>query len=142
LKFVGLTLPLEMIRVQATVPPYTMIFDLPSYCYDMHTRVGLKVLQRLVRGSHGAECIKEFFEENTIKSAHIALGEVLFFVEGARIEGELVYEPLCSLEQRVVAHQIGLPLDKWWDLRVLVEKALREGVKDRVREEVLMQFYG
>jgi hypothetical protein len=26
----------------------------------------------------------------------------LFLVEGARIEGELVYQPLCSLEQRVV----------------------------------------
>jgi MgsA AAA+ ATPase C terminal len=44
LRFVGLTLPLEMIRVQTPVPPYKMLFDLPSYCYDMHTRVGLEML--------------------------------------------------------------------------------------------------
>jgi hypothetical protein len=31
---------------------------------------------------------------------------------------------------------------KWGDLRVLMEKALLEGVIDRVREEVLRQFYG
>src|SRR5262249_6438046 len=116
------------------------IFDLPSYCYDMHTRVGLQVLQRLVRGVAGAEGIKDFFVENKIKNAHRALGQVLFFVEGARIEGELVYEHLCSLEQRVVAHQFGLPVEKWNYLRFLVENALQEGVLDRVREEMLLRY--
>jgi hypothetical protein len=62
-------------------------------------------------------------------------------VEGARIAGEMVYEPLCSLEQRVVAHQIGLPLEKWNYLRFLVEKVLRDGVLDRVREEILQGYY-
>jgi hypothetical protein len=62
----------------------------------------------LVRGVDGAEGIRDCFQENKIKNAHRALGEVLFFVEGARIEGELAYEPLCSLEQRVLAHQYGL----------------------------------
>jgi len=65
----------------------------------------------------------------------------LFLVEGARIEGELVYEPLSSLEQRVVAHQIGLPLEKWNHLRFLVERVLRDGVLDRVREEILQGYY-
>jgi hypothetical protein len=141
LRFVGLRLPFEMIEVKKPIPPSRILFDLPSYCYDMHTRVGLQVLQRLVRGVHGGEAIREFFQ-NKIKSAHTALGEVLFFVEGARIEGELIYEPLYSLEQRVAAHRIGLPLQKWGDLWFLVEKALLEGVIDRVREEVLRQHYG
>jgi hypothetical protein len=142
LKFVGLTLPLPMIQSDAPLPPSKVLFDLPSYCYDMHTRVGLNVLQRLVRGVAGAEGIKEFFQENRIKDAHRALGEMLFTVEGGRIKGELLYEPLCSLEQRLYAHQFGLPFDKWTDLRILMGKALDEGIVDRVREEVLMRYYG
>ena len=142
LKFVGLTLPMEMTRVQTPVPPYKMIFDLPSYCYDMHTRVGLAMLKRLVQGVEGAEGIKVVFQQNKVKHAHQALGEALFFVEGGRIYGELVYEPLCCLEQRLFAYQFGLPLDKWLHLRGLVEKATEEGVIDRVREEVLHEFYG
>jgi hypothetical protein len=142
LRFLGLRLPLEMTGVQTPVPPYKMLFDLPSYCFDMHTRVGLAMLKRLVQGVEGAEGIKELFQQNTIKGAHRALGMALFFVEGGRIEGELIYEPLCCLEQRLFAHQYGLPLESWLELRVLVEKALAEGVVDRIREEVLHQFYG
>ena len=118
-----------------------MLLDLPSYCYDMHTRVGLMMLKRLVQGVQGAEGIKEFFQQNKVKSAHKALGEALFFVEGGRIQGELIYEQLCALEQRLFAHQFGLSLNEWDDLRFLVEKALLEGVIDRVREEVLRQHY-
>jgi hypothetical protein len=107
----------------------------------MHTRVGLAMLKRLVQGVEGAEGIREFFQRNKIKGAHRAVGEALFFVEGGRIQGELIYEPLCDLEQRLSAYRFGLPLNRWWELRVLVEKALAEGVIDRVREEVLHQFY-
>jgi hypothetical protein len=36
------------------------------------------------------------------------------------------------LEQRLFAHQYGgLPLKRWLELRILVEKALAEGVIDR-----------
>jgi hypothetical protein len=131
-----------MTKIEEPLPPSRILFDLPSYCYDMHTRVGLRVLQKLVRGVDGAEVIGDFFRETKIKNAHRALGEVLFFVEGARIEGELVYEPLYSLEQRVLAYQYGLPFNGWEKLRFLLEKALQEGIVDRVREEILTQFYG
>ena len=53
LGFLGLRLPLEMTRVQTLLPPYKMLFDLPSYCYDMHTRVGLESLKRLIRDIRG-----------------------------------------------------------------------------------------
>ena len=107
-----------------------------------YTRIGLNVLQRLVRGAAGADAIREFFQENRIKSAHRALGEMLFTIEGGRIKRELLYEPLCALEQRLYAHQFGLSFEKWATLRILMEKALHEGIVDRVREEVLMQHYG
>lgn len=142
LRFVGLTLPLEMTRVEAPVPPYKMLFDLPSYCYDMHTRVGLRVLHRLVQGVEGAKSIKDFFHQNNVKHAHKVVGEALFFAEGGRIRSELIYQSLSALEQRVFAHGFGLPLNKWLHLRELVEEALQQGVVDRTREEVLHQFYG
>jgi hypothetical protein len=130
-----------MTQNEVPIPPSKTVFDLPGYCYDMHTRVGLQVLQQLVRGAAGAEGIKDFFVENKIKNAHRALGEVLFLLEGARIEGELIYDCVCSLEQRLFAHRFGLPLHKWEYLRVLVEKALRDGVLNRVREELLQRYY-
>jgi hypothetical protein len=142
LRFVGLRLPMQMTKLDAPVPPYKMLFDLPSYCYDMYTRVGLEVLRRLVRGVEGADGIKEVFQRNSVTAPHRALGEALFFVEGGRIEGELAYEGLCALEQRFFAHQFRMPLDEWWQLRVLVEKALESGIINRVRDEVLRRYYG
>ncbi len=107
LRFVGLTLPLEMTMIQTPIPPFKMLFDLPSYCYDMHTRIGLKTLHRLVREVAAAEGIAEFFRQNEAKTPHKALGMALFFVEGGRIKGEMIYEPLCRLERNVIAHQFG-----------------------------------
>jgi MgsA AAA+ ATPase C terminal len=142
LKFVGLRLPLEMTRVQESVPSHKMLFDLPSYCLDMHCRVGLAVLKRLVRGTAGAEEISEFFQQNRMKNPHKVAGWALFFAEGGRIQGELIYPSLSRLEQRIIAQQCGLLDDDWLHLRAVVEEALKTGVIDRVRERVLCQFYG
>jgi hypothetical protein len=142
LHFVGLRLPFQMNTVSTPIPSSKLLFDLPSYCFDMHTRVGLKVLQRLVRGAAGAEGVGDFFQQNEIRNAHRALGEALFFEEGGRIKGEMVYEPLCCLEQRLFAYQYGMDIEKWWQMRRLIQNALSEGVVDRVREEVLRQHYG
>jgi hypothetical protein len=142
LRFVGMTLPAQLTCDETPLPTFKTIFDLPSYCYDKHTRVGLEMLRRLVRGVPGAEGLREFFTQHGVNGAHRAVGEALFFVEGARIQRELVYEPLCSLEQRFFAHQHRLPLNEWGRLRFLVQKALEEGVVDRVREEILNRHYG
>lgn len=139
LGFLGLRLPLEMTRVQTLLPPYKMLFDLPSYCYDMHTRVGLESLKRLIGTS---EAIGKFFHENRVKAAHRALGWQLFFVEGGRIKNELIYEPLSRMEQKVVAHQCGLSPGKWLVLRILLEEAIENGLLERIRSEVLDYFYG
>jgi hypothetical protein len=139
LRFVRLRLPLEITRVQTAVPPYKMLFELPSYCYDMHTRVGLESLKRLISAS---EAIGKFFHKNRVKAAHRALGWQLFFVEGGRIKNELIYEPLSRLEQEVVAHQFGLSPGKWLELRILLEEAIQNGLFERIRSEVLDYFYG
>ena len=142
LKFVGLSLSEESCVNTDPLPPSRTIFDLPSYCYDMHTRIGLSVLHRLIRGTHGARGIREFFRQNRTNLAHKAVGEALFTVEGGREKCELVYPALCSLEQRVSAHQFGLSFDQWLRLCDLTRKALEDGVIDRLREEVLRRQYG
>src|SRR5436190_21026671 len=89
---------------ETPLPAHKMLLDLPSYCYDIHTRVGLEMLRRLTRGVPGAEAIRDVLSRWRITNAHRALGEALFFVEeGGRIRGELVWQPLSSLEQRTFA---------------------------------------
>jgi len=140
LQFVGLSLPSESHVKTDPLPAFRMIFDLPSYCYDVHTRIGLTVLRRLVHGTHGA--IREFFKQNRTQMAHKVLGEALFTVEGGREKCELVYPSLSSLEQRIFAHRFGLPFDRWPHLCDLTREALEKGVIDRLREEALRQQYG
>jgi hypothetical protein len=38
--------------------------------YDMHTRVGLRMLHRLVQGVEGAKAIRECFRQNNANSPH------------------------------------------------------------------------
>jgi hypothetical protein len=141
LRFVGLMLPMQMQVIDTPLPTNAMLFDLPGYCYDVHTRLGLQVLQQLVRGARGAEGIRDFFRHTKIENAHRALGEVLFLLEGARIEGELMYAPLRSLEERFIAHKLKIPAERWRELGVLLGQALADGVVDRVRNDVLQRFY-
>lgn len=142
LRYIGVSLPFEMTRVQAPIPPHSLLSGLPSYCYDMHTRVGLGMLRKLVGGVDGSEHIRDLLARYTVSSSHRVLGDALFFVEGGRIAGELIYEPLCSLEQRISAARYGLPLEAWSKLKCLVKEALDNGVVDRVREQVLNSVYG
>ncbi len=94
LKYIGLSLPLESQVNADPVPAARFIFDLPSYCYDQYTRIGLAVLRRLVRGVHGAEAITDFFHRNRVTAPHKVLGEALFTVEGGREKSELVHPSL------------------------------------------------
>ena len=142
LRFIGLALPMEMAGVKAAIPTGRILFGLPSYCYDMHTRVGLEMLRRIARGVRGAEEIAELLERNKVQNAHRVLGDALFFVEGGRMQGELIYGSVCCLEQRLSAHLYGLTLNDWLHLQMMVLMALEGGIIDRVREEVLCQHYG
>lgn len=140
LKFVGMELPFDIEVSSQPVRHYQVILDLPSYAYDMHTRIGLAVLKKLVRGIDKTD-LRDFFKQHPSRNPHKTLGSALFFEEGGLISGELIYEPLISLEQRLFAHQNGLSLQQWWDLRALIRMALIDGLIDRVREEQLRNHY-
>jgi hypothetical protein len=137
LRFVGLTLPCEMVRVRLPIPTYRILFDLPSYCIDVHTRSGQAMLSLLMQGASGATVIRDFIYRSKVKGALKALGEALFYVEGGRIEGEMVCPALSRLEQLLIAHQHGLSLNGFLTLQCLVLDALNAGIIDQIREEVL-----
>ena len=142
LKFVGFSLPLPTSINSDPLPRSRIIFDLPSYCYDVHTRIGLAVLRRLLQGVNGAEGVRGLLQRNCTNIPHKVLGEALFTIEGGREKSELLYPALCSLEQRMFAYQFGLPFDEWLRLCDLTRKALEDGVIDRLREEILSRQYG
>jgi MgsA AAA+ ATPase C terminal len=142
LKYLGLRLPLASRIDTRPLPASRTIFDLPTYCYDQYTRIGLTVLHRLVQGVRGAGAIRDFFQRNRVKEAHKVLGEALFTVEGGRENCELIYPALRSLEQRIFAHQFGLPFDDWLRLCDLTLAALRHGIIDVLREEIVRRQYG
>jgi len=137
LRFVGITLPEKLFHEKFPIPAYKMLFDLPSYCLDVHTRVGQEVLRCLMRGSCGATAIKDFVYRNKARGVLNALGMALFFVEGGRLEGEMLYPSLSRLEQLLIAHQHGLSLNEFLTLQCLVLDALNAGIIDQIREEVL-----
>lgn len=93
-------------------------------------------------GIDGSTEIRDLIQAHRVLNPTKALGEALFFVEGARIRNELIYPVLSCLEQRVLAQHYGFSLECWQNLCSLVEAGLRSGLLDQIREEVLMKFYG
>jgi hypothetical protein len=142
LPYLGLSLPIESQVNTDPLPGSRIVFELPSYCYDMYTRIGLSGLRRIVAGVPGAESIRDFFQRNALASPHKVLGEALFTVEGGREQSELLYPALSLMEQRIFAHRFGLRFDDRLHLCDLTLKALQNGTIDRVREEVLRGQYG
>jgi len=142
LSYLGFSIPLESQVKTDPLPASRSLFDLPSYCYDMYTRIGLSVLRRLVAGVPGAESIRDFFQQNAVPTPHKVLGEALFTVEGGREKSELFYPALSLLEQRVFAHRFRLRFDDWLRLCDLTLEALGRGIIDNIREEILRGQYG
>ena len=89
-------------------PMCRRLYGLPSYSYDMHTRVGLAMLTRVAGGVPGAEPLEELFRKCRTRMPHRVLGEALFFEEGGFIRNELQHHLLTFLEQRVFAHKFGM----------------------------------
>lgn len=117
-------------------PEPLLLKGLPSYSYDMHTRVGKSVLVRMT----GFKVIKEFFEQNpSIKPRAEALGWALFFEEGGKIDGEMDNIVVSVLEQKFVAAKFGWTFDNWMLLRDLIKTLLDDGAIDKLREKVLSE---
>src|SRR6185437_10102220 len=82
LRYITTRLPFGIEISKVPVTQAQFLLQLPNYAYDMHTRVGLAVLQKLVRGVAGAEELREIIARNAIECPHRTLGAALFFAEG------------------------------------------------------------
>ncbi len=75
----------DLVPVDAQPKPGIMLYGLPSYAYDMHTRIGRRALQ----ASLALPEVKQFLAAYLPTKKLDALGWALFYVEGGRITGEL-----------------------------------------------------
>jgi hypothetical protein len=113
---------------------YELLAGLPDYCYDMHTRIGSIVCNRLSKLQSIAKHLSGIVELDTRTKA---VGWALFFVEGGQIAGGMVDPRLSTLEQRFVAAKFGLSLATWQELLNQVREAKAAGLINQKRLEIL-----
>lgn len=137
LRYLDLPLPFELITRSVPLRPTKILHDLPSYCYDLHTRIGRTVIQSLIHGAQGAEPMKYFFARHKVFDRATALGMALFYSEGGQLRNEIFFAEVLDLEQRMMAQRFELNISEWNDLRAHVNEALEAGIVDRLRREEL-----
>jgi hypothetical protein len=117
------------------LPAHQTMYGLPSYAYDMHTRVGKGAIMRLC----GKLPLRQLFASSAPTSKPTAVGWAMFFEEGGKIQGRYASPELDALEQVAVAERMGLPLPVWAELRSLVAAMLASGEVDEIRTSVISQ---
>ncbi|HEV2577116.1 MAG TPA: hypothetical protein VGU25_07890 [Acidobacteriaceae bacterium] len=137
LRYLELPLPFDLATRSVHLRPAKILHDLPSYCYDLHTRIGRSVIQSLIHGAQGADPLKYFFARHKVCDRATALGMALFYSEGGQLRNEIFFAEVLDLEQRIMAQKFGLNISEWDDLRAHVNEALEAGIVDRLRREEL-----
>jgi hypothetical protein len=113
---------------------YELLAGLPDYCYDMHTRIGSIVCNRLSKLQSIAKHLSGIVELDTRTKA---VGWALFFVEGGVIAGGLTDPRLNDLEHKFVAAKFGMSLSTWRELMGEVFEAKLSGLVNKKRLEIL-----
>jgi hypothetical protein len=132
LKYLALELPIEMtLKTGGDWPPVTLMYGLPNYCYDQHTRVGLNAIARLARKL-----------KLTYAEPRKIVGEAVFYLEGVKIKNELHLPELTGMEQEMIPKWISISYDAWMELRQRVWTALTDGTMDQLRLAALKETYG
>lgn len=106
---------------------------LPSYAYDMHTRVGKGACVRLT----GYSNIKQFFQDNACTDKLKAVGYAMFYVEGGKIKDEGYNYSVARLEQDVVARGFGLSSGAFTLLQSYIFELIQDGSLDKLRTKIL-----
>jgi hypothetical protein len=114
--------------------PFEIVCDLPDFTFDVHTRVGTRVLRYLSEHSP----FRQFLEEHPSKLGDSkTLGWSLFFAEGGRIEHRLYDPRLDLLESKFIACQFGWQTREWWQLVKFMEEAVSSGKVNNLRKNIL-----
>jgi hypothetical protein len=133
LKFAVYPIPLDAELVADEPPAFEVLFRLPDFAYDRHTRVGKRTCRRIC----GIAAVAQFFREHPTQHMTETIGWALFLLEGGVVQNGLVDHRLSLLEQRFLASRWGWTLDTWDTFQTLMSGLLRDGVINQIRTEVL-----
>ena len=127
-------LAFDVLSAEDELNPFETIGGLPDFSYDMHTRIGTRVLRFLSERSP----FRQFLEKHPSKLGNgKTLGWALFFAEGGRIQHRLYDPRLDLLEAKFIAHQFGWQLREWRQLVKLMEEAVADGTVNGLRKNIL-----
>ncbi|QIN95241.1 hypothetical protein DLP3_078 [Stenotrophomonas phage vB_SmaS_DLP_3] len=123
---------------QIPFPVCEMILGLPSYAYDMHTRLGKTILYKLV----GEGEVKTILTESKCNDKMKALGWAMFFCEGGRIEAEQWDLKIANLERKVAYGQFGMSSEEGLGLEAAMQLMIDSGKVNARRTYLGRQMYG
>jgi hypothetical protein len=139
LKFQTYDLNLRPIASEEPERSYEMLFGLPDFTYDMHTRIGRTACIWMC-GS-----FKRFFNEHPVcrgENNDKALGWALFYVEGGYIKGGLSDPRLSEVEMKFVASKFGWHVEVWRALLEMVREYIYERRKLNQIRMTILQHQG
>jgi hypothetical protein len=138
-KFAVLDSLWRLVPVDAQPEAGIVLCGLPSYAYDMHTRVGRRALVFCC----GRKPIKQFFATHPQIKKLDALGWALFYVEGGLINAELLDENLLEVERELAFAGVGVfERAAWMDLLGVMDELVNNGVLRELRVKSLNESYG
>lgn len=120
--------------------PSCMIMGLPSYAYDVHTKVGKCVMARL----SGYADAKALFDKYGCRDRMKAVGWAVFYLEGCQIDQELDFgghSDLIDLERKLAFMSLGVAPEGHAELLNWVSARLLDGTVNNLRKQEVSKHY-
>lgn len=119
------------------VPEAVSILGIPSYAYDMHTKIGKTCTYRLC----GWAVVKEILSKTGVNDKAKAVGYSLFFAEGGRHSPEYWDTNVAFLEMKLHYNSLGMTLADGLDLQDVMLQLIANGELNKLREKIAKQVY-
>ena len=118
-------------------PVTETIAGLPSYAYDMHTKIGKTILYKI-----GGEPELGILKETQCNDRAKALGWAMFFCEGGRITDELWDVKIAQLEKKLAYGQFGMSAEEGAELEKAMQVLIDSGRINARRAYAAKSMYG
>jgi hypothetical protein len=127
----------ELVPVDTQPEAGIVLYGLPSYAYDMHTRVG----RRALHASVAVPEVQQFLAAHRPTKKLDVLGWALFYVEGGRIAGELASPLLAQVELEIAFGSLGLYDQAAMDALQLMRWMVASGKLNQSRDKAIIENY-
>ncbi|QZI85739.1 hypothetical protein CPT_Summit_088 [Stenotrophomonas phage Summit] len=124
-------------RPEEQFPEVETIAGLPSYAYDMHTKIGKTLLYKI-----GGEPELDMLKDTQCNDKPKALGWAMFFCEGGRIRDELWDVRIAQLEKKVAYGQFGMSAEEGAELEKGMWTVINSGRVNARRAYAAKAMYG